>query len=479
MGNNAPVISGTWREGSGRLWRSYQNGNQFTWIQDGTNRMATGTIVATDSLGTSNTSWMIHITFDGSEHWRLVPNIDASILTGKSDTFHKVKPDEAQPPANVYNYVGKNQAGIQPHGNLLGSFYRENSGKMWEVISNKHTGHIVMKNQTDGRLADGYIMRDVFANKYLAYISFHNQNGDDVIRSETNDLKLLPLSNGDCLRCEGQKTVTSVSYNIGGLTLGLSSSGSTTYTGQPGAYPMTGSVSHSTSYNTTSSYSSSCSPSQPSVSTYSNQPGPYPISGSSVYPQPTSYQPQPSMYVPPPQPFTQPTNYQPNPQPSMYMPPPQPFTQPTVTSYPSVSIGFSQPTIHPTVTSSTLGQSIIQGCQNSRFDNEKYKIVVSYTSGQCNPISASEISQIISLFSFDNEKVKVLEQLKMTNNIAGMTCASAAPIISSLVHSSNKLKAVYALSIYMVDRRQNAETICKCLNFLTDQKKARQHLLEC
>jgi len=109
-----------------------------------------------------------------------------------------------------------------------------------------------------------------------------------------------------------------------------------------------------------------------------------------------------------------------------------------------------------------------------------FNIVVSYTNMQCNPIPASEISQIISMFNFENDKVKVLEQLKMTNNIAEMTCSSAAAIISSLVLSgSNKLKAVYDLGVYMVDRRQNAETIVQCFNFIADQQKVRQHLLEC
>ncbi|KAG2378342.1 hypothetical protein C9374_008485 [Naegleria lovaniensis] len=428
MGNMSPVLAGSWRENSGKIWHCTQNGNHFTWTQEGTGRQANGTIVAVSpSVGAS--SFSIHITFDGNVHWKLTPSLDGTALTGKSDTFYRVSTGVALAPATIHNLAGVPSQTLNTtpshtlkamHVNLMGVTFRENSGKTWIVESQPHTGYVILKNQQDSRRAYTYIVRDVSQNKYTIFIDF--QGADTAFRVDTFDINTWPLQNGDCFRA-----ITSIV--------------------QPSSNIVTTTTTSTPSFNV-SIGSSGISFGVPTHT--------------STFVQPhttTTYIPPTSSYVPPP------TTYVP-PQQQTHVPPPQPF-----------STGFATVSTMPTYGTS-LASSIIQACQQSSFASDKLKAVTTYSKSQISPLSASEIVQVLGYFTFDSDRGKVIAQLKSTNNIAGMDASSAASILRLFSSDSTKVKAVQDLCPYIWDRKQNAEIVVGCLTFNSDKSKARDYLLK-
>lgn len=87
MPNRSPNMAGLWTESSGRVWKSTQRGNLFTWIQEKTNRVAKGLVVAESPDKPS--SWLVFITFDGKIHWQLEFDEDFSTLTAQNDVFKR------------------------------------------------------------------------------------------------------------------------------------------------------------------------------------------------------------------------------------------------------------------------------------------------------------------------------------------------------------------------------------------------------
>ncbi|EFC39903.1 predicted protein [Naegleria gruberi] len=147
---------------------------------------------------------------------------------------------------------------------------------------------------------------------------------------------------------------------------------------------------------------------------------------------------------------------------STYTPPPQNnYTPPPVTNY----------------SSGGLAQKIIAACKNSTFDSDKVKAVVSYSSAECSPIMAMDLVTILKLFDFANDQVKVINQLKSTNNIAQMSCNDAVSILNVLDMDNDKIKVLDVICSQIYDRRQSAETIVGTFSFSNDQDKARKMLL--
>ncbi|KAG2378330.1 hypothetical protein C9374_008473 [Naegleria lovaniensis] len=445
MGNTSPIVAGSWREKSGKIWHCTQNGNQFTWTQEGTGRQANGTIVA---VSMAPASFSIHITFDGNVHWKLTPSLDGTALTGKSDTFYRVSTGVALAPATIHNLAGVPSQTLNTtpshtlkamHVNLMGVTFRENSGKTWIVESQPHTGYVILKNQQDSRRAYTYIVRDVSQNKYTIFIDF--QGADTAFRVDTFDINTWPLQNGDCFRAitsivQPSATVVTTTttpvfnVNIGssGISVGVPTHTTTTYVPPPTTY-----VQPQTTY---------------------------------VPPPTTSYIPPQQSYVPPQQP--------------QYVPPPQPFcgvssttfTPPVTTSiYPNMTVSSN-----PYGGMNPMVNSIVQACQNQNFDSDKLKTVITYSQSQMSPVVGTDIIRIIGLFNFDSDKYKVIQQLRTTNNIAGLDSNTAASILRCFAHDSDKVKTVHELCPFIWDRRQNAEVIVGCFTFSTDQTKVRDYL---
>ena len=108
-------------EGSGRIWQSTQNGNSFQWIQQGTNRMATGTLVSTKVSPTSVSDWAIHITFDGNVHWRLTSSPDGNTLYGMGDNFYRASSSANFSQPSVYNVNGLNHGMVA--SSIMNQYY--------------------------------------------------------------------------------------------------------------------------------------------------------------------------------------------------------------------------------------------------------------------------------------------------------------------------------------------------------------------
>ncbi|KAF0974732.1 hypothetical protein FDP41_006206 [Naegleria fowleri] len=456
MGNTSPIVAGSWREKSGKIWHCTQNGNQFSWTQEGTGRQAHGTIVA---VSMAPASFSIHITFDGNVHWKLTPSLDGTALTGKSDTFYRVNTGVALAPATIHNLSGIPSQTLNSspshtlkamHVNLMGVTFRENSGKTWHVDSQPHTGYIVMKNQQDGRRAYAYIVRDVSQNKYIIFIDF--DGAETSFRVDTFDINTWPLQNGDCFRAITSivqpasstvvttTTTTTPLFNVSigstGISVGVPTQTTTTFVPPP----------------TTTTYI-------PPTTTY-------------IPPPTTSYVPPQQSYVPPQQ--------------HTYVPPPQPFcgvgTSTTFTPqvmttsiYPNVTVSTTTSSAYG-VSMNPLVNSIVQACQNHTFDTDKFKTVITYTQSQVSPVIGADIIKIIALFNFDSDKYKVIQQLRTTNNIAGLDCNTAASILRCFAHDSDKVKVVHELCPFIWDRRQNAEIIVGCFTFSSDQTKIRDYL---
>ncbi|KAL9656663.1 hypothetical protein ABK040_002934 [Willaertia magna] len=175
-----PILAGVWQEQNGRVWNGTQHGNVFTWTQD--NRVANGITIPLDA-----TTWAIFITFDGVTQWKLTPSSDTNQLTGKSDVFTRQSPGQlTMNPMTMISDVPS----------LIGSIFTEKSGASWQVLTH-FGGYYQLRNNNDGRFAEGYIVRDLSTGKFISFINFHNPTGDDIIRTESMDLVNFPLSNGD------------------------------------------------------------------------------------------------------------------------------------------------------------------------------------------------------------------------------------------------------------------------------------------
>ncbi|KAL9654975.1 hypothetical protein ABK040_008764 [Willaertia magna] len=200
MGNVTPNLTGKFKENSGRMWVSTHNGNYFTWTQEGTGRVATGIVTPINN----GTEWVIHITFDGTTHWKLRPSSDGNTLYGPNnqDTFQRV--------ANNYSIYTTSgypiSSSIVDVPNMIGQ-YQENSGKTWNCTYYS-SGHYKLQNTQDNRLADGYISKDPSTGKYTSFINFHNPSGDHLLRIDTYDPNTLNLSNGDVFRKISTNTST-------------------------------------------------------------------------------------------------------------------------------------------------------------------------------------------------------------------------------------------------------------------------------
>ncbi|KAL9658814.1 hypothetical protein ABK040_005968 [Willaertia magna] len=378
---NSPVLAGSWQENSGRKWHCTQNGNHFTWTQEGTGRVATGTAVPT-----SGGQWAIHITFDGSVHWKLTASQDGNKLYGPSDTFTKV----------VFGVATQAATSNIIIPSMLGN-YQENSGKVWTC--NYHSGgHFTLHNQQDGRNADGYCVKD-YSGKYTIYLCFHNQGGDHLLKVETMDVNTLPLSNGDCFRKQGV------------------------------SMPMVN---------------------QPPVGVTINTP----FGGLSIGSTPqmnihTSHHHHGHIHTPP------------------------PMVQP------QIQMGYTQPMVQPQMgMSSGLLSQILTACSQTSFENDKLKAVKLYVESQYAPLSANDITQILGQFSFDNNKEKVIEVLRKTNNIQQMDCMSCTNILRYFSMDNDKVKAVNHLCPFIWDRKQNCELVCSCLSFSNDKNRVRDTLLK-
>ncbi|KAL9644957.1 hypothetical protein ABK040_004450 [Willaertia magna] len=124
----------------------------------------------------------------------------------------------------------------------------------------------------------------------------------------------------------------------------------------------------------------------------------------------------------------------------------------------------------------SLGQSIITACKTCSFDSDKMKTLTTYSQSQVNPINANNLLTILNFFSFQNDKLKALQQLKKTNNIGQMSCQEACSIISLFSFDSDKMKAITELAPHIYDK-QNAELVAKKVSFASDQGKIRKLLL--
>ena len=102
MPNGSPNIAGFWEESSGRIWKSTQRGNLFTWVQERTNRVAKGVIVAKSPNDKS--TWLVFITFDGKIHWELEFNEDFSTLTAKNDVYKRSNKQSSATKVYKINY---------------------------------------------------------------------------------------------------------------------------------------------------------------------------------------------------------------------------------------------------------------------------------------------------------------------------------------------------------------------------------------
>ncbi|EFC40205.1 predicted protein [Naegleria gruberi] len=425
MGNVTPSIGGSWREGSGRIWQSTQNGNSFQWIQQGTNRMATGTLVSTKVSPTSVSDWAIHITFDGNVHWRLTSSPDGNTLYGMGDNFYRASSSANFSQPSVYNVNGLNHGMVASsvmNQQNVNTTYTENSGKSWTITSCPHAGYFTMRNQQDGRSAEFYVIKDISSNKHTMYIQF--QGTQHPLRAETYDMNNIPLSNGDVFRCTMQSmqpTTVNTGYGVSIGNSGISVSFTTPSTIIPPTYnpPM--------------------NPNYP--------------------PQQPFSQPQPFT---PPQPFGRPQPFG----------QPQPFSQPQPYGQPQV---YMQTT---PVTSSSLANTIITACQGKSFDSDKMKILVTYSTSQISPMGNSDLIRIISLFNFESDKVKAVQQLKKTNNIATMDCSSTCLLVRSFAHDNNKDTIIRDLCPFIWDRRQNCETLVSCLSFASSQNRLRDFILK-
>lgn len=92
-GNGAPNMAGYWEEGSGRVWKSTQRGNIFTWTQHGTNKVAKGILVAKFADADEPVDWLVAITFEqtlAKTHMILSFNSDFTQLSSKNDVYKRV-----------------------------------------------------------------------------------------------------------------------------------------------------------------------------------------------------------------------------------------------------------------------------------------------------------------------------------------------------------------------------------------------------
>ena len=201
-------------------------------------------------------------------------------------------------------------------------------------------------------------------------------------------------------------------------------------------------------------YSSNQPPQQP-------QPQQYGLYGFNAQPHPgATISTTNGMYVHP-QPFAQPQMY--------IQPQPQTYVQPTC----NYSCGISH---QPQMSSGgSLAQQILAACRNSSFDSDKVKAVQNCSTSLCSPVSANDLVSILHFFGMDNDKVKVLNQLKQTNNIALMTGSEAASIIRTFNFDNDRIRALDAIVNSIYDRKQNQseEAVVAAFGFSDDINRAR------
>lgn len=186
-----------------------------------------------------------------------------------------------------------------------------------------------------------------------------------------------------------------------------------------------------------------------------------------------SVQPSNGMYT---QPFAPPQPYVQQ-QPQTYVQPqPQVYSQPSSNYSSTISVSTSGFSPSPQMSSGgSLTQQILAACRGSSFDSDKINAIQNCASSQCGPISAKDLSLILNFFGMDNDKVKVLNILKQSNNIALMTGTEASSIIRLFNFDNDKIRGLEAIVASIYDRKQNQaeEAVVAAFGFSDDINRAR------
>lgn len=203
--NGAPVIAGYWEESSGKIWKSEQRGNLFTWTQHGTNKVAKGIIVA--PLPDAEASdWQVFITFESTltrTNMQLNFNSDFTSLLSKNDVFKRIaKPAIIKDVLPIHpEAIALADIGLP---NLYKTEFKDNAGHVWKVCAQTCSGVLVFKSQTEKRFFRAYVARCIHTNEYVIYMNFSEK---DLRRSETYDIRKWPMPNKDSFSSTNQVIV--------------------------------------------------------------------------------------------------------------------------------------------------------------------------------------------------------------------------------------------------------------------------------